>query len=217
MTIKIVLADDHGILRAGLQILLAAQADLTVVGEAANGRMAVQEVIRLQPDIAVLDIAMPELNGIEATRRIHEAWPATQVIILSMHASRDHVYHALQAGARGYILKEAAADELTEAIHTVYAGRRYLSAKVTDELLDDYLQQRAPAEKDDVLAQLSSREREVLQLVVEGQSSVTIAETLSLSPKTVDSYRSRLRQKLGFADLPSLVRFAIQQGIIAVE
>lgn len=217
MTIKIVLADDHGIVRAGLHLLIAAQADLAVVGEVANGRDAVREVARLHPDIIVLDIAMPELNGIEATQQIHEAWPATQVIILSMYASRDHIYHALQAGARGYVLKEAAGDELIEAIHAVYAGRRHLSPKITDELLDDYLEQPVHGDKINLLAQLSSREREVLQLVVEGQSSATIAEALFLSPKTVESYRSRLMQKLGITDLPSLVKFAIQQGIIALE
>lgn len=217
MTIKIMLADDHGIVRAGLHLLITSQADLAVVGEVANGREAVREVARLHPDIAVLDIAMPELNGIEATRQIHEASPATQVIVLSMYASRDHVYHALQAGARGYVLKEAAGDELIEAIHTVHAGRRHLSPKITDELLDDYLDQPAHGEKATLLDQLSSREREVLQLVVEGQSSATIAEALFLSPKTVESYRSRLMQKLGITDLPSLVKFAIQQGIITLE
>ncbi|MCX6050348.1 MAG: response regulator transcription factor [Chloroflexi bacterium] len=217
MTIKIILADDHGIVRAGLRLLINAQTSLAVVGEVANGREAVREVILLHPDIAVLDIAMPELNGIEATRKIHEVWPATQVIILSMYASRDHIYHALQAGARGYVLKEAAGDELIEAIHTVYAGRRHLSPKITEELLNDYLEQSAHGEKVNLLAQLSSREREVLQLVVEGQSSATIAEALFLSPKTIESYRSRLMQKLGITDLPSLVKFAIQQGIIVLE
>jgi DNA-binding NarL/FixJ family response regulator len=217
MTIKIILADDHGIVRAGLQLLISAQADLVVVGEVANGRDAVREVARLRPDVAVIDIAMPDLNGIEATRQIHEAWPAMQIIILSMYATRDHVYHALQAGARGYVLKESAGDELIEAIHTVYAGRRHLSQKITDELLDDYLEQPAQKEKVSPLAQLSGREREVLQLVVEGQSSAEIAETLFLSPKTVETYRSRLMQKLALADVPSLVKFAIQQGIIALD
>ncbi len=217
MTIKILLADDHGIVRAGLHLLIAAQADLTVVGEVANGRDAVREVVRLHPDVAVLDIAMPDLNGIEATRQIHAAWPATQIIILSMYATRDHIYHALQAGARGYVLKEAAGDELIEAIHTVYAGRRHLSPKITDELLDNYLEQPAPGEKVNLLAQLSSREREVLQLVVEGQTSAAIAQTLFLSTKTVETYRSRLMQKLGLSDLPSLVKFAIQQGVISLD
>jgi len=217
MTIKIMLADDHGIVRAGLHLLIEAQADLVVVGEVANGRDAVHEAGRLRPDVAVLDIAMPELNGIEATRQIREAWPATQVIILSMYSSRDHVYHALQAGARGYVLKEAAGDELIEAIHRVYAGRRHLSPKYTEALLDDYLEQPTPEQKVSLLAQLSSREREVLQLVVEGQSSAAIAEVLFLSPKTVETYRSRFMQKLAFSDLPSLVKFAIQQGIISLD
>lgn len=217
MTIKIMLADDHGVVRAGLHLLIEAQADLVVVGEVANGRDAVHEAGRLRPDVAVLDIAMPELNGIEATRQIREAWPATQVIILSMYSSRDHVYHALKAGARGYVLKEAAGDELIEAIHWVYAGRRHLSPKYMEALLDDYLEQPTPEQKVSLLAQLSSREREVLQLVVEGQSSAAIAEVLFLSPKTVETYRSRFMQKLAFSDLPSLVKFAIQQGIISLD
>lgn len=217
MTIKIMLADDHGMMRSGLHMLIAAQRDLTVVGEVANGRAAVHEVGRLRPDVAILDIAMPELNGIEATRQICEAWPATQVIILSMYSSHDHVYHALKAGARGYVLKEAVGDELLEAIHAVYAGRRHLSPKLTAELLDDYLEQPTLEQKVSLLTQLSSREREVLQLVVEGQSSVAIAKALFLSPKTVETYRSRFMQKLGFNDLPSLVKFAIQQGIIALD
>lgn len=217
MTIKIVLADDHGVVRAGLHLLIESQPDLSVIGQVANGRDAVRAVVQLRPDVAVIDIAMPDLNGIEAARQIHKEWPTTQIIILSMYATREHIYHALKAGARGYVLKEAAGDELIEAIRTVATGQRHLSRKIADDLVDDYLAQPALGEKLSPLEQLSAREREVLQLVAEGKSSAEIADLLFLSPKTVSTYRSRLMQKLMLPDLPSLIRFAIQAGIIAVE
>lgn len=217
MTIRLFLADDHKVLRAGLRTLLENYSDFSVVGEADNGYEAMRIVCKLRPDVAVLDIAMPELNGIEAARQIHMECSQTQIIILSMYSSHQHIYQALKAGVRGYILKEAAADELVEAIRIVHAGQRYLSPKVADVLIEDYLD---PCPKDWAimpLEQLSERERTVLQLVVEGKSSIQIGELLALSPKTVDSYRSRLMQKLGITDLPSLVKFAIQQGIISLE
>lgn len=215
MTIKILLADDHGIVRAGLNLLITAHPDLAVIGEVANGRDAVREVARLRPDVAVIDLAMPDLNGIEAARQIHEqVGAATQVIILAMYATQDHIYHALQAGARGYVLKEAAGDELIEAIHTVSAGLRHLSPQIViNQLLDNYLEQFALEGKINLLAQLSSREREVLKLVVEGQSSAAIAKVLYLSPKMVESYPRRLMQKLGVNDLPSLVKLLSNRAL----
>ena len=217
MTITIFLADDHGIVRDGLRLLLNAHPTLQVIGEAANGRDAVRQVLKLRPHIAVLDLAMPELNGIEATRQIHEGCPTTQVIILSMYASSEHIYQALKAGARGYVLKEAAADELVNAVHTVHAGHRFLNQKVSDELISDYLSNHMNLAQGSPLAQLTDREREVLQLVVEGKTSSEISELIAISPKTVDTYRSRLMQKLGIKDLPALVKFAIQHGITSLD
>ena len=217
MTITIVLADDHGVVRAGLRLLLESQPDFKVVGEAADGHDALRAVAQLSPHIAVIDIAMPGLNRIEVARQIHSEHSATQVIILSMYANPEHIYRALRAGARGYVLKEAAGDELIEAIRTVQAGRRHLSAKIIDEFIDDYIDQRLLMEIEDPVERLSSREREVLQLVVEGNSTAEIAERLFLSPKTVDTYRSRLMQKLGITDLPQLVLFALRNGIISSD
>ena len=203
MSIKVLLADDHGIVRAGLRLLLESDRELTVVGEATNGREAVREVTRLRPDVVVLDISMPELNGIEATQQIRTEYPGTQIVILSMYASREHIYRALQAGARGYVLKDSVGSELIEAIRAVCSGQRHLSRKISDTLIDDYLAQRTEKDMVNPLAQLSERQREILQLVAEGKSSVEIAELLTLSPKTVETYRSRLMQKLGLADLSS--------------
>ena len=217
MTIKVLLADDHGIVRAGLRLLIESQPGLVVVGEAANGRAAVADALQFHPDVAILDIAMPELNGIEATRQICEASPDIQVIILSMYATREHVYQALRAGARGYVLKEAAGTELIEAIRAVSTGRRHLSRKVADELIDEYLEQGTWIEREKPLEQLSLREREVLQLVAEGKSSSEIGEQLFLSPKTVETYRSRLMQKLELENLSTLIKFAIRHGIISLD
>jgi RNA polymerase sigma factor (sigma-70 family) len=217
MSINIFLADDHAIVRDGLKLLLEAQPDLKVVGDAGNGREAVQQVIQLKPDIVIMDIAMPELNGIEAARQILEVCPTIQIIILSMHATSEHVFRALEAGAQGYLLKESAGIELVNAIRTIWTGRRYLSQKLSTELVDQNPQQYEVGALKDPLARLSSREREILQLVVEGKSSVEIADILGLSPKTVETYRSRLTQKLGITDLPALVKFAIQHGLTSLE
>ncbi|MDX1520085.1 MAG: response regulator transcription factor [Anaerolineae bacterium] len=217
MSITIFLADDHAVVRDGLKALLEAEPDFAVIGDAANGREAVQRVTQLQPDVVILDIAMPDLNGIEATRQIIEASPDIQAIILSMHASTEHIFRALQAGAKGYLLKESAGLEVVEAIRTVQGGQRYLNHKISEELIEDYLRQRQAGEAEGPLARLSPREREILQLVVEGKSSADIAEILSLSSKTIDTYRSRLMQKLGIEDLPALVKFAIQHGLTSLE
>jgi DNA-binding NarL/FixJ family response regulator len=206
----VALADDHAVVRDGLRALLEAQSDMSVVGDAANGREAVRLAVRLHPDVIVMDIAMPELNGIEATQQIHDASPSTQVVILSMHSTTEHIFRALQAGARGYLLKESAGSEVVDAIRAVRAGRRYLSQKIASTVLDDYISER---NRTSPLDSLSPRERQILQLVAEGRSSAEAAATLFLSPKTVDTYRSRMMQKLGIGDLSSLVKFAIQHGI----
>jgi DNA-binding NarL/FixJ family response regulator len=215
--ITIFLADDHTIVRDGLGSLLRAQPDLEVIGDAENGREALRQMAQQCPDVAILDISMPELNGIETTRQLRELCPTTQVIILSMHASSSYIFRALQAGARGYLLKAAAGREVADAVRTVAAGHRYLGQEISDTVIDDYIRQPEAARGQDPLKLLSPREREIFQLVVEGKSSPEIAEVLFISPKTVDTYRSRLMQKLNISDLPSLVKFAIRHGLASLE
>jgi len=215
--IRILIADDHQIVLDGLRLLLEAKEDIKVVGEAVNGREAVQKTRQLKPDIVIMDIAMSELNGIEATRQIHELSPATRVIILSMHATAEYINRALKAGACGYLLKESTGIELIDAVRTVYAGRRYMSQKISDILIDDYVDHHAESVSDDPLESLSPREREILQLVAEGKSSAQIANIIFLSPKTVETYRSRLMQKLGIKNFPDLIKFAVQKGLIPLE
>ncbi|MEZ4770748.1 MAG: response regulator transcription factor [Caldilineales bacterium] len=215
--IRVYLVDDHAVLRDGLRYLLEAQQDITVVGDTGTGREALVEVQKHKPDVVVMDVAMPDLNGIDATAQILDNNPDIRVIILSMQGTAEHVFRALQAGAQGYLLKESAGRVLVDAVRSVHSGGRYLSTGITETLVEDYLHQRTAAPERSPLERLSRREREVLQLVVEGRSSAEIGEMLSLSPRTVDTYRSRLMQKLEIGDMPSLVKFAIQHGIIALE
>ena len=217
MSITVFVADDHAVVRDGLRFLLEAQDDLRVIGDAADGRAAVRLVEEMHPNVAIVDIAMPGLNGIEATRQICQSCPNVKIIILSMHSTSEHVSQALQAGASGYLLKESAGVEVVSAVRAVHAGHRYLSQKISDQVIEDYARQRDPAQQTGPLALLTEREREVLQLVVEGQTSAQIADVLSLSRKTVETYRSRLMRKLGIEDLPSLVKFAIQHGLTPLE
>lgn len=214
--VKLFLADDHPIVRDGLRFLLNAQPDMEVVGEAADGRETLQEIRKIRPDIVILDIAMPVLNGIAVAEQIKELYPEIRVIILSMHSTTEHIFRALRAGAEGYLVKETAGEEVLDAIRTVQAGGSYLSHEISHKVIEDYILQRESVAEASPLDRLSAREREVLQLVAEGRSSAEIAEILSLSPKTVDTYRSRMMQKLHIDDLPSLVKFAIQHGVISL-
>ena len=211
MTVTVLLADDHAVVRDGLRALLEV-GDLQVVAVAGNGREAVAEALRLRPDIVIMDIAMPELDGVEATRRIVEKCPETRVLILSMYLSAEHIYRALQAGAQGYVLKESAGEEVVEAIRTLRAGKRYLSHRITETVIDDYLREGANVSP---LDSLSLRERDVLQLVVEGRTNAAIAQALSLSPKTVETYRSRIMKKLKVRDTVELVKFSMRHGLIS--
>jgi DNA-binding NarL/FixJ family response regulator len=211
--ITVLLADDHAVVRDGLASLLERSGEVRVVGVAADGRSAVGEARRLRPAVIVMDIAMPELNGIDATMEIMRILPETKVVMLSMHYSSEHVYRALHAGALGYVLKDSAGAEVVQAVKTVAAGRRYLSAKITDTVVEDYVRE---GRREGPIESLSPRERQILQLTVEGRSSNEIGTALHLSPKTVDTYRSRLMQKLGIDDLPALVKFAIQNGLTAL-
>jgi DNA-binding NarL/FixJ family response regulator len=211
--ITVVLADDHAVVRDGLRLILESSGDISVVGEAADGRAAVKAVQSLHPDIAVIDLSMPELNGAEAARQIRERSPGTRIVILSMHATSEHIYQALEAGALAYVLKDSAGKEVLEAVRAAFQGERFLSKRITETMLEDYVRRRQTAPEQSPLERLSAREREVLQLVVEGRTSVEIGEKIHLSPKTVDSYRSRLMHKLEIHDVASLVRFAITHGL----
>jgi DNA-binding NarL/FixJ family response regulator len=214
MSITVLLADDHAVVRDGLRALLQENTDIEVVGEASDGRLVVKEARRLRPDIIVMDINMPNRNGIEATQVLHDELPATRVIILSMHSSSEHIFRALQAGARGYLLKDSAGAEVVAAVRSVHQGKRYLSAAIAEAVLEDYVRDGKPASP---LEALSAREREILQLVAEGRTSAEIATMLFLSPKTVETYRSRLMHKIGVADVPGLVKYALQHGVISLS
>jgi len=216
MSISVFIADDHTVVRDGLRLLIETQSDMKVVSDASNGREAAKQVLHTNPDVVIMDLAMPELNGVEATRQIRENCPATKVIILSMHSSSEHIFQALKAGAHGYLLKESAGMEVISAIRVVHTGKRYLSEKIGDQMIDEYIHNREIVETGSPLSKLSTREREILQLVVEGKSSADIAQTLFISPKTVETYRSRLMQKLGISDLPGLIKFSIQHGITSL-
>jgi DNA-binding NarL/FixJ family response regulator len=213
MPISVFVADDHAVLREGLVALLAAQPDIEIAGTAADGREALAQVLRLAPRVVVLDISMPGLDGIEVTRQILAKNRKTSVVILSMHSGAQHVFHALEAGAYGYLLKESAVREVLDAVRSVAAGRRYLSAKVA-AIVAEGLGDRKGASP---IEGLSKREREILKLVADGNSSAKIGEMLYLSPETVDSYRSRLMQKLNLSDVTGLVKFAILHGLTSLE
>lgn len=212
MPTTIVVADDHQIVREGICKLLETRSDFEVVGEASDGEEAVQLVLDRQPDVALMDIWMPRLSGIDATRRIGKRGLHTKVVVLSMHASRDYVAESLRAGAAGYIVKSAAAKDLLEAIDTVRSGASYLSPAVTRQVAGA-IARRPDAPPAGIVA-LTDREREVLQLVAEGQSSKEIAEILGISLKTVDSHRSNLMDKLDIHKVAGLVRFAIRSGLV---
>jgi DNA-binding NarL/FixJ family response regulator len=213
MPIRILIADDHGVVAEGLKHLVEAEADMEVVACVGDGREAVQLARDVQPDVVLMDLSMPELNGADATRAILQRDPKCRVIVLSMYAQREYVRRALKAGAAGYVVKRSAAKEVVEAIRAVHAGQRYLSPRVADVVLEDY----SDDKQDDPLARLSAREREVLQLLAEGRTGAEIAQRLSLSQKTVETYRARLVEKLGIRDLAGLVRFAIQRGLVSLD
>jgi DNA-binding NarL/FixJ family response regulator len=213
MPIRILIADDHGVVAEGLKQLVEAEPDMQVVALVGDGREAVQQARDSQPDVVLMDLSMPELNGADATRAILQRDPKCRVIVLSMYAQREYVRRALKAGAAGYVVKRSAAKEVVEAIRAVHAGQRYLSPRVADVVLEDY----SDDKQDDPLARLSAREREVLQLLAEGRTGAEIAQRLSLSQKTVETYRARLVEKLGIRDLAGLVRFAIQRGLVSLD
>jgi DNA-binding NarL/FixJ family response regulator len=212
VTIRVLLADDHRVITDGLRSLIDGRDDMKVVALASNGLEAVRRSVDAEPDVVVMDQSMPEMNGTEAARLIRKRREATRVVILSMHSDAEHVARALQAGASGYVLKSSAGEELVEAIRAVHAGRRYLSAPLADELIE-----RMMSAPEDPLSRLSARELQILKMLAEGHPVVGIAAKLSLSRKTVETYRERTMEKLGLSDLPALVKFALKHGIITLE
>lgn len=212
---RAILADDHTVIRSGLRLLLERQPGLTVVGEAANGREAVDLAEELKPDVAVLDIAMPHLNGIEATRQIVARNPAVSVLILSMHSDEGYVIRALQAGAKAYLLKDSAEADLISAIVAVRDGKSFFSPAVSRLLLEDYVRQMQAKGSVDSYEMLTNREREIFQLVAEGKANKDIAALLYVSVYTVETHRTRILQKLNLHSIPELVLYAVRKGIIS--
>ena len=213
--LRILLADDHIVMRTGLRALLERQPNLEVVGESENGREAVELVASLRPDVVVMDVGMPVLNGIEATKTIVSKHPTTAVVILSMHADESYVMRALKAGARGYLLKDSAAIDLISAIHAVSQNKSFFSPKVSRILAEDYvrvLKQKGAVDSYDLL---TSREREILQLLAEGKANKEVATALNISPYTVETHRSHILEKLNLHNPAELVLYAVRKGIIS--
>ncbi len=214
MKIRILLADDHTILRAGLRMMLNAQPDFEVVGEAQDGRQAIQEAQKLQPDVVLMDITMPDMNGIEATRQIKKLLPEVKVLILTMHEHDEYVFQALRAGASGYMLKEAADTDLISALRVIQNGQFYLSPTAQSVMVGDYLQRVRTGEEKDSYSSLTEREREILKLVAEGYTNNQIAERLVISPKTVDTHRTHVMDKLNLHSRAELVKYAMRRGLL---
>lgn len=212
---KVILADDHHLVRSGIRALLESITGVLVVAEAGDGREALELIERHHPDIALLDITMPGLNGLEVAARVRESSPRTRVIVLSMHAGETYVAQALRAGVAGYLLKDSAASDLQAALEAVGRGGTFLSPSISQQVVSSYLRGELPSA--DPLGGLSPRQREVLQLIAEGRSTKEIAADLELSIKTVETHRAQIMERLGIHDVPGLVRFAIRSGLISSE
>jgi DNA-binding NarL/FixJ family response regulator len=215
MSTTILLADDHQLLREGLRALLAQQDDMEVVGEAVNGIQAFEMARKLDPDVVIMDINMPELNGIDAARKIYKHCRGVKVLALSVHRDQNFVLEMLRAGASGYLLKDCALDELVLAIRVVMEGKYYLSPAITGTVLEDFLHDRGELQSS--LSLLTNREREVLQLIAEGKSTRDAAETLNISAKTVETHRLRLMNKLGLRNVADLTKFALREGLTTLD
>jgi DNA-binding NarL/FixJ family response regulator len=213
--IRILLADDHKLMRSGLRVLLEQQADLTVVAEASDGREAVALVVSHKPDVLVMDIGMPNLNGIEAATQVTHNHPEISIVMLSMHSDESYVLRALKAGARGYLLKDSAEADLIHAVHSVAEGKSFFSPAVSKVLLDDYVRKLKRSGTEDPYDLLTPREREVLQLVAEGKSNKDAAQMLNLSVYTVETHRSNIMEKLNLHGVPELILYAVRKGIIS--
>lgn len=213
--IRILLADDHSVMRTGLRLVLERQPDFAVVGEAADGREAVALTQQHRPEVVVMDVTMPNLNGIEAARQITAASPETGIVMLSMHSDEAYVLRALKAGARGYLLKESAESDLIAAVRAVKAGKAFFSPAVSRMLVEDYIRQLQDREIEDSYELLTTREREVLQLIAEGRSNKEIANMLNLSLYTVETHRGNLMEKLNLHTVPELILYAVRKGVIS--
>ncbi|MCC7353130.1 MAG: response regulator transcription factor [Anaerolineae bacterium] len=213
---RLLLVDDHVVVRSGLRMLLQAEPDLTIVGEAENGAQAVSQAVALQPDVVVMDISMPDMNGIEATRRIKVACPHTTVLALTVHEDDQYFFEMLNAGASGYVPKRAAPDDLVSAIRAVRAGGVFLYPSVAKVLVKDYLHRTEGSERPSTYDELTEREREVLTLIAEGLRNQEIADQLVLSVKTVDRHRENIMRKLNLHRRVDLVKYAIEKGLIDV-
>ncbi len=213
---KILLADNHKLFAEGLRTMLSKQPGTEIVGEANNGRMAVRLAHELSPDLVIMDIGMPELNGMDATRQIRTELPRTKVLAVSMHADRQYVAGMLSAGASGYVVKDSAFAELAQAIQVVMSGGRYLSPDVIGVVVDDYVQRLAPA-SGSALAKLSEREREVLQLMAEGHATADIAARLHVSRKTIETHRKNIMLKLELHSIAELTKFAVREGLTSLD
>ncbi len=213
--IRIVLADDHKLMRSGLRVLLEQQPDFAVVGEASDGRDAVALVAAQRPDVLVMDIGMPSLNGIEAAAQITQSHPEVSIVMLSMHSDESYVLRALKAGAKGYLLKDSAEADLIRAVHAVADGKSFFSPAVSKVLLDDYVRKLKRSGTEDPYDLLTPREREVLQLVAEGKSNKEVAQLLNLSVYTIETHRSNIMEKLNLHGVPELILYAVRKGIIS--
>ncbi len=214
--IKILLVEDHAVMRQGLKALLAEEADIEVVGEASHGREAVQQVSAVRPDLILMDVSMPQLNGIEATRQIRGLQPEVKIVVLSMYANEEYVFQMLQAGASGYVLKQADSAEVLAAIRAAMAGDSFLSSGISRARIDEYIH-RAQARGEDDVDLLTPREREVLQLLAEGQSNQEIAQQLHISVKTVETHRSNMMHKLGASNKTDLIKYALRKGWASLD
>ena len=211
--IRVLVADDHTIVRQGLVGILKASVEMEVVAEAAEGSEAVEQALKTRPDVVVLDISMPRMNGLEAARRIHESLPATRILVLTMHDDEEYVLQMVRAGASGYLLKEGAASELLEGIRALKAGKTSFGAHATRALAEAF--QRDAARPGDPYGTLTDREREVFQLIVEGKTNAQAADLLCISPKTVDNHRTRLMEKLSVHSTAELVRYAARHKLLS--
>jgi two-component system response regulator NreC len=212
--VRLLIADDHKIFRQGIKKLLEEEQDLQVVGEAADGREVVKKATELKPDIILMDIAMANLNGLEATKQIKKVLPESKIIMLTMHKNEEYVLQSFQAGASGYILKEGAVEELVSAIRSIYADKSFLSPTVSKTLVDAYLRKMETGKTETPFDLLTDREREVLQLIAEGFTNREVAKQLFISVKTVEAHRAHIMQKLNIHDIAKLVKYAIQKGLV---
>ena len=213
--IRILLADDHKLMRSGLRVLLEQQSGLSVAGEASDGREALSLSGSLKPDVLVMDVGMPNLNGIEAASQISQSHPEISIVMLSMHADESYVLRALKAGAKGYLLKDSAESDLIRAVHAVAEGKSFFSPAVSKVLLDDYVRKLKRSGVEDPYDLLTPREREVLQLVAEGNSNKDVAQLLNLSVYTVETHRANIMGKLNLRGVPELILYAVRKGIIS--